>query len=567
MQNLKDLMSIFVEKELIDEAKVDEVIKLTEEENLTLDQCLVQHRYIPEMPLLQAMSEYLGYEILEKLEKIKVPKSFCDKVPINFSRNSSLIAIEEKHGFYYIATCTPLLTYPLDELASLLDSEVEIVLAPRTEILALINQAYQQHMSDSGGVDEMEEDFDLDGIGEFEERFDVAESQNKPPVIRTVNNILLQALRKKVSDIHLQPYEEKLQVRYRIDGILYDVQSIPKRYQDAVTSRIKVMGRMDIAEKRLPQDGRSSIVMGTKEVDLRISSLPVVSGERVVMRILDKSNKVFRLDDIGLDERDLKVLNHFINYNHGIILVTGPTGSGKSTTLYACLAGLNAVEKNIVTVENPVEYQMRGISQTQVAVKKGLTFAKTLKTLLRQDPDVIMIGEIRDEETGRIAIQAAQTGHLVLSTIHTNDSTSTITRLLDIGIEPYMVSSSLVCAMAQRLMRKICDDCKTEYKPTEAKLKSVGIDFCDLPQGVLWKGKGCEQCMGSGYKGRCGVYEVLPITEKIKAKIVERASASDIKQECVERGLRTLRMDGAAKAAMGLTTIDEVLRVTQMDLF
>ncbi|BBM87807.1 GspE/PulE family protein [Candidatus Uabimicrobium amorphum] len=567
MQNLKDLMSIFVEKELIDESKVEEVIKLTEEENLTLDQCLVQHRYIPEMPLLQAMSDYLGYELREKLEGIKVPKSFCEKVPINFARNSSLIAIDEKHGFYYIATCTPLLTYPLDELASLLDSEVEIILAPRTEILALINQAYQQHMSDGNAVDEMEEDFDLDGIGEFEERFDIAESQNKPPVIRTVNNILLQALRKKVSDIHLQPYEEKLQVRYRIDGILYDVQSIPKRYQDAVVSRIKVMGRMDIAEKRLPQDGRTSIVMGTKEVDLRISSLPVVSGERIVMRILDKSNKVFRLDDIGLDERDLKVLNHFIQYNHGIILVTGPTGSGKSTTLYACLAGLNAVEKNIVTVENPVEYQMRGISQTQVAVKKGLTFAKTLKTLLRQDPDVIMIGEIRDEETGRIAIQAAQTGHLVLSTIHTNDSASTITRLLDIGIEPYMVSSSLVCAMAQRLMRRICDDCKTEYKPSEAKLKSVGLDFNDLPHGVLWQGKGCEQCMGSGYKGRCGVYEVLPITEKIKAKIVERASASEIKQECVERGLRTLRMDGAAKAAKGWTTIDEVLRVTQMDLF
>ncbi|NUM33870.1 MAG: Flp pilus assembly complex ATPase component TadA [Candidatus Brocadiae bacterium] len=565
MINKNELLMLFVEEGLLDESKIEEIVQSSEDYNFSLDQYIIQKGYLTEKQFLQIFSREFSFRFLEKLDSAQVPENFCRKVPINFARTYNVIAIGMEGNVYQIATCTPLLTHPMDELAGLLEAELDTVLAPKAEIVSLINSAYKQNIgSDMGDLDE-----NSAAIDEFgEEDVDLLDASNKPPIIRTVNNIILQALKQGVSDIHLQPYEEKLQVRYRIDGILYDIQAIPKKHQDAIISRVKVMGKMDIAEKRLPQDGRKSIKMGDSEVDIRISSVPTSHGERIVMRLLDKSARLYGLDEIGLDKKNLKLLDQFIHFTHGIILVTGPTGSGKSTTLYASLSRINATEKNVLTIEDPIEYHLRNISQIQVSDKKGLTFARGLRTLLRQDPDIIMVGEIRDQETGRIAIQAALTGHLVFSSLHTNDSASAVTRLLDLGIEPYLVSSSVLCVVAQRLARKICSGCRTEYDPTPAKLQAIGLTSTDLgTKGSLMIGSGCEKCMRTGYKDRTGLYEILPITEKVREQVVSKVSASVIKQDAVKRGLRTLRMDGAKKVLEGETTIDEVLRVTQMDTF
>ncbi|HON44844.1 MAG: Flp pilus assembly complex ATPase component TadA [Planctomycetes bacterium] len=565
MINKNKLLEIFVTNGLLDESKIGEIIAGSEEFNLSIDQFMIQRGYITEKDFLQVFADEFGFRLVEKIDPSLVPESFCRKVPINFSRNYNLIAIGMEGNIYQIATCTPLLTHPMDELASLLDAELDSVLAPRSEIVAVINNAYKQNINSETNVADLDED--SDGVDDFdEEEMDILDASNKPPIIRTVNNIILQAIKQRVSDIHLQPYEEKLQVRYRIDGILYDVQSVPKKHQDAIISRVKVMGRMDIAEKRLPQDGRKTIKMGDSEVDIRISSVPTSHGERIVMRLLDKSARMYSLDEIGLDKKNLKMIEQFIHFTHGIMLVTGPTGSGKSTTLYGSLLKINAIEKNVMTIEDPIEYHLRNISQIQVSEKKGLTFAMGLRTLLRQDPDIIMLGEIRDEETARIAIQAALTGHLVFSTMHTNDSASAMTRLLDIGVEPYLVSSSVICVIAQRLARRICTGCQEEYEPTVAKLQSIGLSRTDLgPKGTLMAGSGCEKCMRTGYKDRIGLYEILPITDRVREQVIQRLGATIIKQEAVKRGLRTLRMDGAKKVLEGAITIDEVLRVTQMD--
>lgn len=568
MLSKRQLLMVFVNEGMLDESKVDEVLENSEEYNLSLGQFMIQRGYLSESQFLQIFAREYQYEYYEKLDKAEVPDEFCKRVSINFARNNNVLAIGIKDGIYQIATCSPLATYPIDELGTLLRANIDIVLAPKSEIVSLINTCYKENMGVDGSVDELEES--ISETGEFgeEEEFDILDASNKPPIIRTVNNIILQALKQGVSDIHLQPYEEKLQVRYRIDGILYDIQTIPKKYQEAIVSRVKVMGKMDIAERRLPQDGRKSIRMGDSEVDIRISSVPTSHGERIVMRLLDKSARTYKLEDIGLDKKNLKLVDTFIHFTHGIVLVTGPTGSGKSTTLYASLSRINAIEKNVMTIEDPVEYHLRNISQIQVAEKKGLTFAKGLRTLLRQDPDIIMVGEIRDQETARISIQAALTGHLVFSTLHTNDSASAVTRLIDIGVEPYLVSSSVIAVIAQRLLRRVCSGCKTEYTPNPAKVLSIGLNVHELGEnGKLWKGVGCEKCMRTGYKGRSGIYEILPISESIREQVVNRVSASKIKQNAVQQGLHTLRMDGAKKVLEGETTIDEVLRVTQMDVF
>jgi general secretion pathway protein E len=349
------------------------------------------------------------------------------------------------------------------------------------------------------------------------------------------------------------------------------VKEIPKKVQEAVTSRIKVMGRMDIAERRLPQDGRCTIKVGDGEIDLRISSVPTSYGERIVLRLLDKTQKVFELENIGLSKEHHDLVSAFINYNHGIILVTGPTGSGKTTTLYAALSKINSPEMNILTIEDPIEYHLRGISQIQVSSKKGLTFAAGLRSLLRQDPDVIMVGEIRDEETARIAVQAALTGHLVFSTVHTNDSASTVTRLVDIGVEPYLVASSVICVIAQRLLRVICPECKSEYEPSDEELRECGITREDVKKagrgGRLAVGMGCGRCFNTGYTGRTAIYEMLPINDAIREHVMAHDSATVIKQTALKNGLKTLRMDGARKVLEGTSTIEETLRVTQMDMF
>ncbi len=554
----------------LNEAQIAEALTEEQDGKTTLDEILVNRKLMTENRCLEFFGSFLGMEMRESLEGVSVPDAFIQNVPVQFARTHNLIALETDGKVTKVATYRPLDVQPMDDLATMMEQEVEPILVPRTEITNLINRAYR-HKAD--GVDEALVDIeeqDIVGLAEsIEESEDLLDVANKAPIIRLVNMLLFQALKLRASDIHLQPYAERLQVRMRIDGVLYDTESIPKRAQEAIVSRVKVMGKMDIAERRLPQDGRASIRIGDGDVDVRISTVPVQSGERIVFRILDKTTKIYALDQIGLSENNLKSINRYINYSHGIIFVTGPTGSGKTTTLYACLDKINAPSLNILTIEDPVEYNLDGISQVQVNTKKGLTFSAGLRSFLRQDPDVMMVGEVRDSETADIAIRAALTGHLVFSTVHTNDSASTVTRMLDIGLEPYLVSSSILMVIAQRLVRTICPHCKEVKKPNDKTLfhlEDLRLTPDQFPEGKVALGAGCDECFNSGFSGRTAIYEVMPIDGVIQEQIVNKATASEIKRGALERGLHTLRMDGIDKVLTGHTSPEEVLRVTQLDV-
>ncbi len=402
---------------------------------------------------------------------------------------------------------------------------------------------------------------------EVEGSQDLLDIANKAPIIKLVNMILFQALKMRASDVHIQPYEDKLQIRYRIDGILYDMMAPPKKIQDAVLSRIKIMGKMDIAERRLPQDGGANVKLGDSDVDIRISSVPTIYGERIVMRLLDKGARLYDLGELGLEGSDAETFKRLVDASHGIVLVTGPTGSGKTTSLYAALKKINTIEYNVMTIEDPIEYHLPGISQIEVNSKKGLTFGAGLRSIVRQDPDIIFVGEIRDLETAAIAIQAALTGHLVFSTLHTNDAPGAITRLLDLGVEPYLVASSVIGVVAQRLVRMICKHCKAEYAPTEREVMGIGLAMKDVTGGVLWKGKGCPYCLNSGYQDRSAIFEIFTVDDLVRDQTMRRVGSTFIKSDAIKRGMRTLRMDGARKVLAGKTTPEEVLRVTQMDTF
>ena len=537
----------------------------------SLDRVILKKEYLAEEKLLEAYANLLGYEFLEKLEGIRVPPEFVNSIPVQFTRNYNLVALsQEEEGLMRVATCTPLDPQPMDDLATLVGMEIEPVLAPRNEITTLISRAYR-HKAD--GMDEalsdVAEDGDIAGLAsEIDEAEDVLDVSNKAPIIKLVNTILFQALKLRASDVHFHPYTDRTQVRFRIDGILYDMDAVPIKAHEAIVSRVKVMGKMDIAERRLPQDGRATIRIGDGEVDVRISSVPTSNGERIVMRLLDKSAKIYTIDEIGLSKANQGLLLEYIGWSHGIILVTGPTGSGKTTTLYGSMSEIDTTQKNVLTIEDPVEYSLPGVSQVQVNVKKGLTFARGLRSFLRQDPDVMMVGEIRDLETAEVAIRAALTGHLVFSTVHTNDAPSTITRMVDQGVEPYLVASSLILIIAQRLVRTICPHCKTLGPISDedrAKLAKVDLKPEDLDGQVAF-GTGCEECFHSGYAGRTAIYEFLPVTEELRTQIMDGTTATQMKRTAIGQGMTTLRMDGREKILNRLTTPDEVLRVTQLDM-
>jgi general secretion pathway protein E len=569
---MRDLVRDFIrEQNLLDSERLEEVFRLEQETGQSFEKIIVHKGYLSEHDILRTLAHALELDYIPALSDQEVPEEFVHQVPVGFARNYALCGIGEQNGSVRVVTAYPLDTHPMDDLASMMGTEVEPVLAPRAEITSLINRGYK---AKSGIVDET-----MDGLREddifaeaaaLDESEDLLATANKAPIIRLVNMVLFQALKMRASDVHFQPFPDRLQVRYRIDGVLYDMEAPPKKVQDAILSRIKVMGNMDIAERRLPQDGRASVKLGDSDVDIRISTVPTSAGERVVLRLLDKSARLYALEEIGFEKDNLALVEKYIEYNHGILLVTGPTGSGKSTTLYGALQKVNSTQLNVITLEDPIEYQLEGISQIQINEKKGLTFALGLRHLLRQDPDIMMVGEIRDVETAKIAIQAALTGHLVYSTLHTNDAASTITRLVDIGVEPYLVASSLICVIAQRLVRRICPECRYLSKPTEEDLfdlKSIGVKVDEFEDGKIWKGQGCPSCYNTGYTDRTGIYEVLPVDDIIKDQVMERVNSTVIKKQSIERGCRTLRMDGARKVVKGITTPAEVLRVTQLDAF
>jgi general secretion pathway protein E len=563
------LSKFLIEDRGIREDKVEHLLKKARESGEKLDSALVESGLIGEHDMLEFYAEQLGLPYERDLSQYKPYPRFAEKVPAAFARSYNLCAINEVGGSVRVATCRPLDLYPMDELASILRQPIEPVLAPRVEINELINRSYAQKSEVSDEVErELEADGMLEGDFEFDEKTDILNIATAAPIIKLVNTIFSQALRMRASDIHIQPLEHKLQIRYRVDGVLYDVMTPSKKLQDAVIARIKVMGRMDIAERRLPQDGRASIRMGDAEIDLRISTVPSNFGERAVIRILEKTNKEFRLSDIGFMEDNEEIFRTYLEYSNGIILLTGPTGSGKTTTLYAAIGAINRPDINILTIEDPIEYQMPGASQVEVNEKKGLTFARALRSFVRQDPDVILVGEIRDLETAQIAIQSALTGHLVFSTLHTNDAPSTVTRLVDLGVEPFLVASSVICVVAQRLVRRICKECKAEYVPDDRELLGFDLSMSDLPSGHLWHGRGCEACFKTGYTGRTAIHEVLPISEHIKQQVVLKVPGGEIKRDAVQKGgMRTLRMDGVRKAILGQTTLEEIAATTQRDTF
>jgi len=535
-----------------------------------LDEVLLACPYFTEDAVLKLFAEALGWEYLHEISDRSVPQEFVEKVPATYAQHHHLIGIkpEQGDGELMVVLSRPLDINALDNVAKMTQMPVKPAVSTRAAITAVIDTAYEQR---STVIEEVAEELDSQNLDQLVDEVsasdDLLDVVNRPPVIRLVNDILFRALQMRASDVHVHPYETKVQIRYRVDGILYDVLSLNRNVLPLIISRVKVMAGMDIAERRMPQDGRSTVRLGQREVDLRVSTVPTSFGERCVLRILDKSSGVYGLDELGLWPDDLKKLDSLLNRAHGVIFVTGPTGSGKSTSLYAYLNRINSAEKNVITIEDPIEYQLEGISQIQVASKKGMTFATSLRHVLRQDPDVIMVGEVRDVETARMAIQSSLTGHLVFSTLHTNDAAGAVTRLLDLGVEPYLVSSSLIAIVAQRLVRRICPDCQQPSQPTDQELCELGLGSLADHQGAkFYTGKGCERCFQTGYRGRTGIYEVMLISEKIQELVYRRETAGTIKKIALEAGMQTLRMDGARKVLAGITTVAEVLRVTQSDV-
>ncbi len=516
--------------------------------------------------LAGALSELSGLPLLEDVDVERIEVELIRGISLGLAREQGFLPLW-REGDHILAGIAELGALSMvDDLRVLYRCPVRPVLLPSDLLREAINRAYDKASKSATAVmdeireeeEELSDDLNLDA--------DILDGDpNQAPIIRFVNTLLTQAIKDRASDIHIEPFEKELVVRFRIDGVLYEIVKPPPRLQASIVSRVKIMSGLNIAEKRVPQDGRIRIRMAGREVDLRVSTLPVRHGERVVMRILEKG-QVFSLDTIGMERGCLDTYREYIRRPHGIILVTGPTGSGKTTTLYSGLSEINKPELNILTIEDPIEYELSGIGQTQVNPKIDLTFASALRAHLRQDPDVIMVGEIRDKETADNAVQASLTGHLVFSTLHTNDAAGAFSRLTDMGVEPFLVASSLLMVLAQRLVRRLCPECKAPHEPTEAELHDVGLSPADIAGHHIHRPVGCPACLRTGYKGRTGIYELLPVSDEIKGLVMLNRDAGTIKRAAVAEGMRTLRDDGIAKVLAGHTSFDEVLRVTQDDV-
>ncbi len=489
--------------------------------------------------MLADLSARLNIPFLKDIEYNPEINDALIKIPINYAKKNLLVPFKKEGNTIYIALNNPFDDASIDDIRVLLGSRIKTALASKETLLSAINFFYDKT---AHTTEEMMEDLKEENLNsiahELEEPEDLLDVSDEAPIIRLVNTVLFQSVKNRASDIHFEPFERTVIVRYRVDGVLYSILNVSKRFQSAIASRIKIMAGLNIAEKRLPQDGRIRIKIAGRDIDIRVSVVPTSHGERIVLRLLDKSSVQLSLKDIGMDDDLFQQTKKVIAKSNGIILVTGPTGSGKTTTLYAALSELNSTEKNIITVEDPVEYQLKGIGQIQVNSKIDLTFANGLRSILRQDPDIIMVGEIRDRETAEIAIQASLTGHLVLSTLHTNDSATAVTRLIDMDIEPFLVSSSLVAVYAQRLVRVICDECRESFRPTDEELKELNIPRSSLTADVLYRGKGCQICMDTGYKGRTAIYELLLLDESIKTLILKTQDSNAIKRAAINNSMK-----------------------------
>ena len=499
-------------------------------------------------------------EVIEHIKDNDVDMALLREVPYFFARNNLVMPLRKREGFFVAAVAEDNGLLAASELARKYGLSLYPLKAGRGVVIDAISKFYGQIGTAEEVMDNIAGE-DLSSVAtEFEKPRDILELTEDAPIIRLLNALFQQAAKERASDIHLEPYEKELEVRMRIDGILHRVLSPPKIIQDALISRVKIMANLDIAEKRLPQDGRIRLLVGGQDIDLRVSIVPTAFGERAVLRLLNRKQGLIGLYEVGLDKNNEEKFEKLLEKTSGIILVTGPTGSGKTTTLYAAINRVHTEDRNIITVEDPVEYQLKGIGQIQVNPKIGLTFASGLRSILRQDPDIIMIGEIRDFETAEIAIQASLTGHLVLSTLHTNDAASAVVRLTDMGMEPFLVASSLIAVLAQRLVRTICPYCKEAFQPTPSEMA-----YFSSPVSVLYRGEGCQRCRGSGYLGRTGIFELLHVDNEIRQMISGRVDSQAIKDCAVSRGMRTLHVDGLDKVMKGITSLQEILRVTQKD--
>jgi general secretion pathway protein E len=576
------LGQILLETEGLAPEALEQALATQEREGGRLGELLIKMRVLGEEAVLRALGLQLGIGFSSDLPHAEIDGDLATRIPIGFAKQHRLLPVKREADAVVVVTADPLDVGALDDVRSQLGTEVFPFLAPSQKILDAINHVYGQKQEKGGELGEGEED---EMAAEAEELVDILDVNDEAPIIRWVNSLLFNAVKERASDIHVEPAEKEVIVRYRIDGVLYEKRRAARQFLPSIISRVKIMAGLNIAEKRLPQDGRIRRKIAGKDIDMRVATAPTVKGgERITIRLLDRENVMHDLADIGFGDDHLRAMDDLIHRPHGILLVTGPTGSGKTTTLYACLSRINAPDLNILTIEDPVEYQLDGISQVAVNDKIDLTFATGLRSFLRHDPDVIMVGEIRDLETAEIAIQASLTGHLVLSTIHTNDAAGAITRLVDLGVQPFLVATSLVGLLAQRLVRRVCRDCRETYRPSEEDLVTLGLDpaafYAGKAKTVLFKGElppppgrlyqaregGCGTCLGAGYKGRTAIYELLLIDDTVRQLANKNTDGPTIKRAATAKGMRTLREDGAQKVLGGMTTAAEVLMTTAEDV-
>ncbi len=562
LKSRKLVGEVFLQRGLIDEEELRTALNVQLDSREKLGKTLVDLGYVSERDCLAVLSEHLNIAVVTGAQYPQAPV-IEDVLTHRFMKQCKFVPVVLENNVLTLAMTDPADDATLESVRHATGFQVRAVLGAESEIMDVIERLYGSASSTFGRIIEGIDETNIDNLDEIEDIEQLKDLASEAPVIRLVNLIMSRAIENRASDIHIEPFEKDLKVRYRIDGILHDVESPPKKLKAAIISRVKIMARLNIAERRLPQDGRIKLKVLGKDIDLRVSTLPTMYGESVVMRILDKSNDdLYDIMRLGLPEDSFKDFDGLIRRPHGVLLVTGPTGSGKTTTLYSALSTINLPDKKIITIEDPVEYQMDGINQIHVNSQIGLTFGAGLRHIVRQDPDVIMVGEIRDLETAEIAIRAALTGQLVFSTLHTNDAPSAITRLIDMGAEDYLIASSLLGVLAQRLVRVICPHCKVEVFPVAEMLDEIGYKRGN-GRDHFFEGRGCERCSQTGFIGRVGIYELMGMSDDIRKLTIGKADSNVIRKKALEGGMRSLRADGWLKVRQGLTTISEVLRVTQ----